>query len=229
MVRVYRASLDLRQDIHARLQSNDRPSLRGLLTRWCSNASSNTSRLPKFLVFPLQPCGSSSKLCQEVLNPTSLDRVQALLELAGELNLLCYLAEVTCKVSSIPPSTPLKDESKPAELLRLENLDGSRGQDGTDDPVKFAQSFFVPPNVYTRRAEALPKDKQKSNLVLRINDLVFIPLLRQRRRAFANIGLGSTCDTKAVAVRLCSRNKRQKQPCWVYVQQIEGSEEQPER
>lgn len=65
-------------------------------------------------------------------------------------------------VSPIPPAKQLKDTPEPAELLRLENLDGSAAEDIVGN-VEFAQS--VPPDVYTKRVASLPRDKQDSNLL----------------------------------------------------------------
>lgn len=171
MVRVYKSSLDLRDDIHSRLEAKDSTSLRGLLARWIDTAPGNTSRLPRFLIFPLQPCGGSTKLCQETLQPTALSRVQTLLGLAAELDLLCYLAEVKSSMDTIPPSSRLKDTSEPAKLLRLETMDGSMAEDASGD-MQFGQSFFVPPGVYIDRVAKLPKEKQKQGLVCEFRDLV---------------------------------------------------------
>lgn len=174
MVKVFRASLDLRDDIHDRLINDDWPNLHKVLTRWCNSASSNTSRLPRFLVLPLQPCGTSAKLCQERLEPPALARVQALLKYAAELDIQCYLAEIKTSVSTVPSPNRLKDESKPAKILRLETLDGSAVECATGGKA-FGQSFFVPVDPYTIRTSALPKKQRSSDLVCKFRDLVPLP------------------------------------------------------
>lgn len=203
MVRVFRASLDLRDDIHCRLTANDLPNLRRSLTRWCDTAPSNTSRLPRFLVFPLQPCGSSEKLCQEILRPAALGRVQALLGLAAELDILCYLAEVKTTISTVAPTNPLKDDSEPAKLLRLECMDGSVAEDAVEG-AEFAQSFFVPADVYTKRTASVPKEQQKPGFVCKFTDLVLVQPPEQHhliyRATFTDSGIGSGRNAAAATV-----------------------------
>lgn len=144
MVKVFRANLDLRDDIHNRLTVADIPNLKGLLTRWCNTAPGNTSRLPRFLVFPLQPCKSSAKLCQEVLRPAAFTRVQALLKLAPDLDLLCYLAQIKSTISTVVSTNQLKDDSDPTKLVRIECLDGNAAEDSVGRRVTSYPQMYTP-------------------------------------------------------------------------------------
>lgn len=152
---------------------NDPSGLRNVLRSWCSTAATD-SKLPKFMVIPLQSQGDDVTSCRTSLKPKAAAQVSLLSQLAKELDMLCFLTNVKCRASSTPLSSRFKVEADLADLTRIVNLDGSvvppNMLQDVASGVKMQKLFFVPPDVYIDRAAA--RAGGRSDVVSKFRDTV---------------------------------------------------------
>jgi hypothetical protein len=161
MVKVYAASLDLRDDIHSLLQNATRAGkqrLREKLSQWTDSAPTDP-RLPKFLLVPLEAHNSScldTRLSKEILSPSSVAKLHTLGGQIEGRDCICYLALVECTPSNTQSASRFKELPDLVELLQIANLDGSPVEDDCKSAnessvhVHYSQSVLVPSNVYFR-------------------------------------------------------------------------------